>query len=263
MDNLNKIGNIYVCHYTPLKERKENMISQCKKYNLINKLVFIEDYDRENLDQEVLTTFNTKYIPLNINIGLYPRPERGLKLCEISLFMKHLRSMFLISKSNYNWGIIMEDDVIFKDDFDINLNKILEQLPTDFDILYTGFFPFIDYFRKVSAIDNPIPKGVEKIGYFYNMSKVVVFPHTFNNKGSDFYIISKNCCKKILNYIKKVQDTNNRICNPIDMFLGNYLFNTNSNVYWTDLVITLHGSWDYGLKNTEIFNNSMIDRPKE
>ena len=49
----------YVIHYTPLKERKQFLLNEFYKHSLIYH--FIEDYDRENLSDEDLKIFDTKF----------------------------------------------------------------------------------------------------------------------------------------------------------------------------------------------------------
>ena len=46
---MDQIDKIYICHYTPLIERKEYMLEQCKKYKINDKLIFIKKFDREHI----------------------------------------------------------------------------------------------------------------------------------------------------------------------------------------------------------------------
>ena len=55
---MNNVKNIYICHYTPLTQRKKMMIEQCAIYNISNKIKFIEEYDRENIPQNILDRFD-------------------------------------------------------------------------------------------------------------------------------------------------------------------------------------------------------------
>ena len=122
-------------------------------------------------------------------------------MCEISLFMKHITAMKKIIKSEQPYGIIMEDDVIFKDNFLDNFNHIMRTVPNDFDVLYVGFFQYMAHFKRRNIRSHPIPIHAESIGSFKNMTNTIVFPWTYNNKGTDFYIISKKCCSMFLEYI--------------------------------------------------------------
>tara|TARA_Y100000768_G_scaffold36911_2_gene24139 strand:+ start:9474 stop:11024 length:1551 start_codon:yes stop_codon:yes gene_type:complete len=231
---------IYVCHYTPLKERKESFIRQSEKINIEEMVIFLEKNDRERIDRNNLNIFDTN----------------KLKMSEISLFLKHLDGMkMILSDDNNNYGILMEDDCIFKENFLHYLIEYMKSLPKEFDIIYPGYFPFSDYYKQCTGNINPISD--EMIGvnrYFYNMTNKMVFPWTGNNKGTDFFIISKKCCKLILDDIEKKRRLNEKMSKPIDHYLGTFLFNNKANVYWTNDNIVEHGS-------LTIFKNSMEGRP--
>ena len=236
---------IYICHYTPLKDRKQHMIEQCKKYKILEKLDFIEEFDRDILQVNHLTLFNTQ----------------KLKLCEISLFLKHIRAMEKIVASGENAGIIMEDDVIFKDNFIDNFKHIMREIPPDFDILYTGFFPFIKEYQHHMKKSYPIPADAKTFGSFKDMKNVLVFPWSGNAKGTDFFIISKKCCLKFINFINMLKNKpDKKISIAIDWFMGQFLYYAKANVYWCDKEITIHGSWGEGWNKNAVFKNSMEGR---
>jgi len=237
IDNFDKL---YICHYTPLTERFDYMNNQCKKYNIQEKLLFITEYDREKLSENDTVYFN----------------KNKLKMCEISLFLKHIKAMKNIIESKKDYGIIMEDDVIFKDNFINNFNEVTKTLPENFDIIYTGVFPFYKEYKNYSGCENPILNSKKKIGNLYNMDNVVVFPWNGNNKGTDFYIISRKACSKFILFIEKIKTT--KINSPIDHFIGQFFYK-NGNVYWSNEEITVHGSCCKYIKDG-IFKNSMKDQ---
>ena len=111
----------YVIHYTPLKERKYFQLEQLNKLSLQDN-IFIEKYDKENLQAEDLIKFNKK----------------KLKLGTISLFRKHIYAMELIQKSNFKYNLVLEDDAILDKDFVSKLTRGLKQLPDDYDMLFLG-----------------------------------------------------------------------------------------------------------------------------
>jgi GR25 family glycosyltransferase involved in LPS biosynthesis len=230
---------INICHYSPLKERYHHMIKQSELYNLTDKLLFITNHDREELNDDDLTLFD-----LN-----------SLKLCEISLFLKHIQSMKNIIECDNNYGIIMEDDVIFKDNFIDNYNEIIKTLPSNFDIIYMGVFPFYKEYKNYSGNRNPMSQSKTKIGKLYNMDNIIVFPWTGNNKGTDFYIISKEGCIKFLKFIENIKKQKCKINKPIDHFMGQFFYK-NGHVYWSEDEITLHGSTCQYIPHG-VFENSM------
>ncbi len=238
---MNNVENIYICHYTPLTQRKKRMIEQCAIYNISNKIKFIEEYDRENIPQNILDMFD-----LNI-----------CKPAQISLFSKHIHAMKQIIDSGHEYGIIMEDDVIFKNNFINDFNYLLREIPENFDILYMGFFPFEKEFKQRNPNKKIMPMENKKIGSFVDMKYVEIFPWTGNNKGTDFYIISKKCCHLFIDYMNSLKNKNVKIKSPIDHFMGVFLKYQKSDVYWCDTEITIHGSWGDGWGKNAVFKNSM------
>jgi GR25 family glycosyltransferase involved in LPS biosynthesis len=177
-----------------------------------------------------------------------------LKLSEISLFMKHLNGMETILKSQYTYGILMEDDCIFKNNFLHYLQEYVMHLPLDFDVIYPGYFPFSKYYTQYTGNKSPIRDTTIKVNnYFYDMTNQIIFPWTGNNKGTDFYIISKKCCQFLLNEVEKIKNTNDKISQPIDHYIGTKLSINKAKVYWVQNDIVEHGS-------LTIFNNSMEGR---
>jgi GR25 family glycosyltransferase involved in LPS biosynthesis len=232
-----KLGcNIYVCHYTPLVNRKQSFIQQAEKLNIHENIFFIESDDRENMNPNRSKLFCTG----------------KLKPCEVSLFLKHLSGMEMIINGDCPYGIIMEDDSIFKDNFLDYLKEYMCNLPIDFDIIYPGYFPFLSYYKQYTGKEHPIVNTNKVNQYFYDMTNKNVFPWTGNNKGTDFYIISKKCCKLILDECFN-RTSSNEISKPIDHYIGTILFNKKSKVYWTNTDIVIHGS-------LTVFSNSMKGR---
>lgn len=228
---MEKFERIYVCNYTPLKDRRENMIEQCKKYGIDDKLILVNKYDRENIPPSVLQSFDTN----------------KLKMAEISLFLKHMYCMGGIIQSGKPYGIIMEDDVVFKDDFVNNFNRIVETVPSNFDILHVGVFLFKEKAveeGKAGPNGDPVPKNATRIGTFRDMSNVAVWPWMGNNKGTDFYIISLQGCIKFMQLFNFFKNRKLKINLPIDWYMGQMLVRNQASVWWCDEEITIHGSKD-------------------
>lgn len=106
----------YIPHYTPLKERKNNIISQLNKYNLTN-YEFIEIYDRENINLSDCNKFS------------------NIKLSEISLFFKNIE---IFKKAKEEIIMILEDDAVLVDDFKNKINFYIKNLPKEWDIIFPG-----------------------------------------------------------------------------------------------------------------------------
>lgn len=235
---------IYICHYTKLKDRKLAFDNQLEKFGLTDNTMFITDYDYDELNDNDLQHFD----------------DRALTLKEISLFIKHIQSWKNIVSSGKDYGIVMEDDCIFNDNFVDDFNNLLINYPENFDILYVGTFPFY------KQNPTPVPQHADLIGNFHDMTNQTVFPWTGNNKGTDFYIISAEYSKKLIASVesKDLQDLTtpsstlqaNNVCMAIDWWIGQYSHILNAKIYWLNKEISKHGSWG----DDKIFSNSLLDQ---
>lgn len=136
-----KPDKIYIIHYTKLTER----------YNKISKFLdackvpyeFITEYDKENLTDEIIekfyskneNEFNTKIRSLWDNdIHKY----RILNLSEISCAIKHISAIKKISEECKNYGMIIEDDVVFHNNFNLDYFKCMENTPEEWESIFFG-----------------------------------------------------------------------------------------------------------------------------
>lgn len=131
-------------HYKPLTQRKEMMLRQLSTFRFSN-YSFYEKFDGDELDAETIKMFcvrkqydiNTvlrKISPWKIGIETQKELSKG----EISLCIKygHIFKEFL--ESNDPYLMILEDDVILCEDFDIKFQEYLERTPSDWDVIYFG-----------------------------------------------------------------------------------------------------------------------------
>jgi GR25 family glycosyltransferase involved in LPS biosynthesis len=204
----------YVIHYTPLKERKYFQLGQLDKLSLKNN-VFIEKYDKENLEIEDLIKFDKKI----------------LRLGTISLFRKHIYVMELIQKSNFKYNLVLEDDAILDKDFVSKLTRGLKQLPDDYDMLFLG-----------DSCNLHIESSKIKAGQF--IYKKCREPTNWGGNGGtrcmDSIIISKKCATKICNYYESIKKNNINL--PIDLWLNQVIRNLKLDIYWMEPTIVKQGS---------------------
>lgn len=111
---------VYVIHYTPLQKRKKFLLNEFNKHSL--NYYFIEDYDKEKLSNEDLKIFDTSKV----------------KLSMCSNIIKHINAYQKILNNNYEYSLIFEDDVILDIKFTEKLQKGLQQLPNNYDMLFIG-----------------------------------------------------------------------------------------------------------------------------
>lgn len=129
---MNKISKTFVIHYTKLAARKKYMLEQINKWNLENVSFY------EKFDQEVLNFLD---IQDNFDIEAAVFKNGPLKLPEMSLALKYKNTLKELCSEDGKYFLILEDDVIFKQDPNDYINKTIEHLENnniEFDALFLG-----------------------------------------------------------------------------------------------------------------------------
>ncbi len=184
----------FICHWKKLKERKKNILEVLEEEK-ISDYEFVTDFDIDDWD---INSIKLEYPNI---FGNNPC-GRKLKYSEISLSLKHIKiikDIFL----NYDYGLILEDDVILCDDFKGEFEKSFSQLPNDWDLAWVG---------TCCNLHAPIV-GEQRV---YKMN---------GSRCTHAYIMSKKCASKILEELK--------YCNDGADFYYNYLIEKfNLNNYW-------------------------------
>jgi len=212
-----KIPNIYVIHYSKLKDRKSKILEQFSQ--LHSNIKFITEYDQEQLTSDVLDNFYLpsdedfikKVSPLwNSNVH---RP-RILNIAEISCTIKHITALEEIAKNGD--GFIIEDDLIIKDSFVEEFNKAIDSLPNDWDVVMIG------------SGCNMVSENIESDKILYKKNH----PAT---RCLDSYLVSQSAAKKICSTIKPFQL-------GADWEVAYHLYLHDMNVYWLEPSPCFQGS---------------------
>ena len=204
----------YVIHYTPLKERKHFQLEQLNKLSLQNH-VFIEKYDKENLEVADLIKYNKKKLKLEV----------------ISLFRKHIYTMELIQKSNFKYNLVLEDDAILDEDFVSKLTRGLKQLPDDYDMLFIDCGTGLHMQSSVIKSDKLIYKKCREPTYWGGNG---------GTRGTGAIVIRQKCAEKICNIFKSIKENN--ITLPIDWWLNKVIRDLKLEIYWMEPTIVKQGS---------------------
>jgi len=217
---------IYIVHYKKLKERKKYLKSQLEKFGVDH--YFIESYDRNDVDNDVINSFykkdkrlwkeRTHNIYRKINLKF-----RELRKSEICNALSHLEAFKKIAASDKDYGIIIEDDVIFKNNFIEKLNNLISNTPNDFDVIFFGSsfnIPRLDKLTKSKTLK--IKKSIYK--------KIPGVTRTV-----DGYIIKKELAKILYEKI-------NEIVLPFDFELNYFFKKINPDCYWYDPGLIVQGS---------------------
>jgi GR25 family glycosyltransferase involved in LPS biosynthesis len=204
----------YIVHYDILIDRKQNLLKQFNENQIINEIYFVTDYKRDNICYDDIKLFNLNYI----SIGS----------CAITL--SHLLCYYKLVKSNDNFCLIFEDDVIFNNKFNETLLHYISQLPEDWDMFLIG-----------DGCNLHIPQDI------INNKNTNVFlkdnyPSTWGGNGAtrctDSYLISKKCAHKILLNLNE----NEKICQNIDWWLNGIIRSLKLIVYWAEPTIVTQGT---------------------
>lgn len=202
---------IFVLHYTKLVDRKKHIINQFKKQNIVD-YEFVEKYDREDLSASARVLF----IP-------------SFKESMISLMIKHF-SVYKDIASKYDSALILEDDVILSSNFTEILDKYVNQLPKDYDMLFIG-----------DGCKLHIEK--HKLNPSINIYEKCLYPTSWGGDGasrcSDSYIVSKKCAIKLCEYLNNLKF---KINLPSDWWLNVAARDNNLKVYWAEPTIVTQGT---------------------
>lgn len=136
-----KPDKIYIIHYTKLKDRYENIHPFLKNCKIPYE--FITDYDQETLSDDIIekyylsdeSLFNNKTNNLwDSNIHKF----RVLNKPEISCTIKHLIAIKKLSEECSNFGLILEDDVVFYENFNDRYKYCMSMTPSNWDSIFLG-----------------------------------------------------------------------------------------------------------------------------
>lgn len=124
------VDKIYMTHWTRLSDRKKFLTSYLPE-NAINEIEWVELYDKENwIKEDILKEYPNIF-------GLNPK-GRYLNDSEISLALKHCWLIKDAFENKYDSILVLEDDVVFAQNFVENFNNYKQQLPNDWDSCFIG-----------------------------------------------------------------------------------------------------------------------------
>tara|TARA_B100001996_G_scaffold373288_1_gene350619 strand:- start:770 stop:1468 length:699 start_codon:yes stop_codon:yes gene_type:complete len=222
---MNKNYKIYVIHYSKLIERKKYIESIFE--NLDFDYEFVESFDKEDLNEKNISYFyNDNKEIYDEKVKLWDKRSKSYyKLTdpEISVSIKHLEALKKIEKNKYEFGIILEDDVIPKYvDFILEVENLIKSYKK-WDVLFIG----------------------EGMGESYRDSKIgirrfIPFKQIFKIKHPatnclEAYIVKKSSINKILEDLIPINLV-------IDWELAYQFFLKNLNIYWSKKIIFNQGS---------------------
>jgi GR25 family glycosyltransferase involved in LPS biosynthesis len=126
------------------------------------------------------------------------------KICtrpSIGIGMAHVNAWTSIVKNHDDYALIVEDDVFFVDDFNMQLTRALQHVPKDFDILYLGCFSCTN--------DTNILRMCGIVGGFSNVTDKHMSINNYIDKpiyvtGAHAYIVSKKGAQTLLKELSRI-----------------------------------------------------------
>ena len=198
------IDETFIINLSHHIERKNDMMMKIKKTN-IQKYTFFKAIDGE---KDIMNyKFNI------ISNWIDPFNNRTITLGEIGCGLSHYALWKHIYDNKINRAFIMEDDVIFFDDFNIMYNKV-QTIDFNYDLLYLSRNPLNQYFDCI---------GIEE-----DVNEYIVKPKSSYNTHS--YIITYECAEKLLqcNFLDHLIPIDDFIC---IMYDDNYPFKKYSEIF--------------------------------
>jgi glycosyl transferase family 25 len=208
---------IFVVHYKKLVDRKKHVLDQFQKYNITN-YEFVE-IDRDELNGQPIHIFKKNY-----------------STSQIAIFLSHFYAYQQISKY-YNCGLIFEDDIILSDNFTNILKKYMNDLPTNYDMLFIGDGCNLHIETDEIVLNKNIyekqlnPKNWD--------GKRDILPYEGATRCCDSYLVSNKCATQICNYISTLHY---KIDIPIDWWLNIAARDNNLKIYWSEPTIVTQGT---------------------
>jgi GR25 family glycosyltransferase involved in LPS biosynthesis len=215
------IHTYFLCNREKEPERYNSIIKQIKELEIKNYSFFSYIWGNE-----ITAELRMKWVKSDTSMRYHNRDmiTKPLSNGEISLFINHIECLKQI-KDNYKSGyfLICESDVIFKDNFNNNLNTIFNLInqKDDIDIINIG-----------SGNGNDLPKS-EPI-----KSELALYKEKIN-RCTEGIIWTYNGVCKFLEYFEKTLDIDSPIDTKMDVFsehIGGF------NIYWVHPSLVYQGS---------------------
>ena len=214
---------IYIIHYKKLKDRYLYLKEALKNYSV----EWIDFYDRDKLTPNELSWCNESlWSDRVVEIYRDAPPPRPLSSPEICNSLSHIEALKRIAFGEFEFGLVLEDDVILKQDFENKFQTLLGQTPLDYGLIFLGNAFSMKTLNRVGC--NPS----KEIKITPNIYEKTSHPKT---RTVDAYIIKKEAAQSLVEKITK-------ICLPFDFELSYFIQQLDLKVYWWDPGLIYQGS---------------------
>ena len=229
---MNKINKIYYINLDTRPDRYEHFLKQCYDhhipYNIISRYTAINGntYNFSLDDYEMFKKVD--YIGQN-----YMKKIMGNQLSHYNI----LKEMI---EKNYNYIIILQDDVIFRTNFINYLDKLMNNIPDNAEIINIGFHEFASF-----SVFIPWNFNKENIMIKEKINDDVCILNETVNPCSLAYIVTKQGATNLINYFEETG-----FLRATDMNYNVYL--NNKNIFYGSNTVLCTGNPNLG---SDIFTN--------
>lgn len=209
-----KIDKMYYINMDKRQDRKEHFLKECEKHNLnMNNVIRFKGIDGN------ITIFTDQEKQMFINSDF-----KG-STAEFKIMGNQLSHYYILKEmieNNYNYILIFQDDVILSNDFNNQINKLIENIPNDAEIVNFGFHKLALYaYFEAYDINHPVNSLVpcEKI---INDSIIILDRNV--NPCSLAYLVTYKGARNLVQYFNTVG-----FHRATDQNYNDYLINNNIN----------------------------------
>lgn len=199
--------NVFFIHAKWLKDR-ERVVSEFQK--LTGKYVFkdikgvkirvITDFDPNDINHQIISS-TVNYSPVQDNpneinekkLSNYNGLLRNLHIFQLSNTLKHYKALEeIVNSSNENdINLVLEDDILYEDKMCMMLERLVDNLPSDFDMVFLGLPNNINTSNKTT------------VRFQATKDLFRVLPYC------DSYIVSKTAARKLYDNYLPIKFVNN------------------------------------------------------
>lgn len=184
----------YKMFHTPGNEDRENLYLNAK--NIFSKYKELDSLTYKISSYKDYLNFYNNNIEFNIiKEGYSLDGEQGWRYGEIGIWASNWKAWNTFVNSDYDYLILMEDDLVCENDLPETIEKYIEECPKDFDALYINVPA--DQFHKYNSFQN----------ITNNLTRA------YQDWSCACYVVQKNTIGRLIQY------ANRGISLPLDWFM--------------------------------------------
>jgi GR25 family glycosyltransferase involved in LPS biosynthesis len=186
----NKINKIYYINLDRRPDRNQHFLDQCYKFKFnMNNVIRFKGIDG--------LTYNFS----NHEENMFKNADFLMTESKPKIMGNQLSHYYILKemiKNNYEYIIIFQDDVILRDDFNTQINKLIKNIPEDAEIINFGFHK-IAYMKNFEALN--INDSIEsQVQCKKDINNAVCILSDNVNPCSLAYLVTLKGAKNLVNY---------------------------------------------------------------